>query len=575
MHRKWSLAIAGAVLILAGGVLAYLTQTSGGIQIRDVRFAGAKGNTMSALLYIPPNATAKTPAPAILAVHGYINSRETQDGFAIEFARRGYVVLALDQTGHGYSDPPAFANGFGGPDGLAHLRSLDIVDKNNIGLEGHSMGGWAVLAAASAMPNDYKSMVLEGSSTGKPFAAEGTATWPRTVALVFAQYEEFPDLMWGVARARDVTQSPKLWALFGTQGPVEPGKVYGDITQGTARVLYTPPIIHPDEHISHQAIGYSLDWFAKTLQGGTPRPSDDQIWLRKEVGSLIALIGFVVLLMGAFDGLLDAPVFSHLRLPVIADGTAPAQVAAKGGRWTAAFLLSAFIPALTYYPAFALAGTLVPASPYLPQGITNQIMVWALINALIALALMAFAPKRASRTGIIGPSILIALATIVIGYAALWLADLAFKIDFRFWIVALKLMSAKQFLIFLIYLLPLTAFFVIALHVLHRNFSTVGAGRGALYMTNILALILGFIVLVGLQYGTLWLSGKLFNPLPDPGFVPLSTIIAIQFVPLLAICAIIATFTWRRTGTSLPGALICGLFVTWYVVAGTATQAAF
>lgn len=71
------------------------------------------------------------------------------------------------------------------------------------------------------------------------------------------------------------------------------------------------------------------------------------------------------------------------------------------------------------------------------------------------------------------------------------------------------------------------------------------------------------------------LTGKLFNPLPDPGFVPLSTIVAVQFVPLLAICAVIATFTWRRTGSSLPGALICGLFVTWYVVAGTATQAAF
>ena len=43
--------------------------------------------------------------------------------------------------------------------------------------------------------------------------------------------------------------------------------------------------------------------------------------------------------------------------------------------------------------------------------------------------------------------------------------------------------------------------------------------------------------------------------------MPLSTIVAIQFVPLLAICAVIATFTWRRTGSSLPGALICGLFV--------------
>jgi pimeloyl-ACP methyl ester carboxylesterase len=566
---------AGVILILAGGVLAWLTQTSGGIRIEDVRFKGAKGNTMSALLYIPPNATAQTPAPGILAVHGYINSRETQDGFAIEFARRGYVVLALDQTGHGYSDPPAFANGFGGPDGLAYLRGLDIVDKNNIGLEGHSMGGWTVLAAATAMPNDYKSMVLEGSSTGKPFAADGTPSWPRNVALVFAQYEEFSNLMWGVERARDVVQSPKLWALFGTQGAVEPGKVYGDIAQGTARALYTPAITHPAEHISRQAIGYSLDWFAKTLQGGTPRPSDDRIWFRKEIGTLIALTGFVVLLIGVFDGLLEAPLFSHLRLPEIADGTMPEPVAATGGRWTTAFLLTALIPALTYYPAFALAGTFVKPSVYLPQGITNQIMVWAIINALIALALMPFAPRRASRAGIIVPSILIALATIIVGYAALWLADLAFKIDFRFWIVALKLMSPRQFLIFLMYLIPFTAFFVIALHVLHRNFSTMGTGRGALYLTNILALTLGFIVLLVLQYGTLWLAGKLFNPLPDPGFVPLSTIVAIQFVPLLAICAFFATFTWRRTGSSLPGALICGLFVTWYVVAGTATQAAF
>jgi len=574
MHRRWTLAIIGLVLILAGGAFAWATQTSGGIQVRDVRFTGAKGTTMSALLYVPPNATAQLPAPGILAVHGYINSRETQDGFAIEFARRGYVVLALDQTGHGYSDAPAFANGFGGPDGLAYLRSLEIVDKDNIGLEGHSMGGWTVLAAATAMPNDYKSMVLEGSSTGKPFAAEGTTTWPRNVALVFAQYEEFSELMWGVDKARDVTQSPKLWALFGTQGPVESGKVSGDVAQGTARVLYTPAITHPAEHISREAIGYSLDWFAKTLKGGTPLPSDNQIWFRKEIGTLIALIGFVVLLLGVFDGLLDAPFFSHLRLPAVADGSTPVD-AAKGDRWLGALLLSAFIPALTYYPAFALGGTFVTPSRVLPQGITNQILVWAVINALVALALTPFAPKRAHRRGIIGPSVLIAVVTVAVGYAALWAADLGFKIDFRFWIVALKLMSAKQFLIFLIYLLPFTAFFVIALHILHRNFSTLGASRGALYLTNILALTLGFIVLVGAQYLTLWLTGNLFNPIPDPGFVPLSTIVAIQFVPLLAICAVIATFTWRRTGSSLPGALICGLFVTWYVVAGTATQAAF
>jgi hypothetical protein len=86
---------------------------------------------------------------------------------------------------------------------------------------------------------------------------------------------------------------------------------------------------------------------------------------------------------------------------------------------------------------------------------------------------------------------------------------------------------------------------------------------------------LGFVLLCALQYGALFLNGMLINPLPDPGFVPLSTIIAMQFVPLLAFVAIVATFTIRRTGSSLPGALICALVVTWYIVAGQATQAAF
>ncbi len=575
--RKWRMAIVGVALILIGALLAYFTETANGIRIQDIRFTGAKGNTMSALLYIPANATAQTPAPGVLAVHGYINSRETQDGFAIEFARRGYVVLALDQTGHGYSDPPAFANGFGGPDGLAHLRSLNFVDKDNIGLEGHSMGGWTVLAAASAMPNDYKSMVLEGSSTGKPFAADGTPAWPRNVALVFAQYEEFSKLMWSVDRAKDVTQSRKLWAVFGTGSAVEPGKLYGDVEKGTARVLYTPAMTHPAEHISNEAIGYSLDWFAKTLHGGTPLPADNQIWFRKEIGTLIAWVGFIALLLGSFDLLLGVPALSTLALPQRVNVQSPSSAsAAVGARWWVAFLLTALIPALTYYPAFALASFYMKASHYLPQGITNQVAVWALINAAITLVLMPFAPKRAGRTGIVMPSVMIAIATIVIGYLALWLADVLFKIDFRFWIVALKLMSTKQSLMFLIYVIPLTAFFVVALRVLHRNFSQAGTGCASAYLTNILALTLGFILLLAVQYGALWITGKLIDPAPAVvTSIPLNTIVAIQFVPLLAMVAIISTFTWRRTASSLPGALICGIFVTWYIVAGQATQAVF
>ena len=50
-----------------------------------------------------------------------------------------------------------------------------------------------MLAAAATMPDDYKAVGLEGSSTGAPFAAEGSPAWPRNLGLVFSRYESFPN----------------------------------------------------------------------------------------------------------------------------------------------------------------------------------------------------------------------------------------------------------------------------------------------------------------------------------------------------------------------------------------------
>ncbi|HEY9216615.1 MAG TPA: alpha/beta fold hydrolase, partial [Phenylobacterium sp.] len=306
-RARWALAAIGAALIALGVLVAALVQTAGGVRVEDVRFTGPDGTRFSGLLYTPPNATAAAPAPGILAVHGYINTRETQSGFAIEFARRGYVVLALDQRGHGYSGGAATQKGFGGPEGLAYLRSLPTVDKDQIGLEGHSMGGWTVLAAAAAAPNDYRAMVLEGSSVGAPFAKDGTPTWPRNMALVFSRYDEFANLMWGVRRAADVGDSPKLQATFGASGPVQEGRLYGDVAAGTARMLHQPTTTHPGDHLSGEAIGDATQWFAQTLQGGTPRPASDQIWFWKEIATGVALVGVFLLMAGLFQLLLALP----------------------------------------------------------------------------------------------------------------------------------------------------------------------------------------------------------------------------------------------------------------------------
>jgi pimeloyl-ACP methyl ester carboxylesterase len=554
----------GWLAVLVGGLLAHFVQTSGGIDIQDVRFTGVNGKPMSGLLYVPANATAKTPAPGILAVHGYINSRETQSGFAIEYARRGYVVLALDQTGHGYSSPPAFADGYGGPAGLKYLRGLDIVDPNNIGLEGHSMGGGSILSAALAYPDGYKSMVLEGSATQTLFSPAGDANFPRNLAVVFSQYDEFSQLMWGVPRAVEVTSSPKLLGLFATSEPVVAGRLYGSLDAGTARVLYTPATTHPGDHISFEAIGDSIEWFERTLSGGTPRGRADQIWIWKEIGTLIALVGFVAVLLGAFDWLLAMSAFASLR-----SAAAPA-LPRRDTRWWILLALTALVPVVTFYPFMRWGSVLLPASKWFSQGITSQIMTWAVLNGAITLALGLLFKSRPPRS----PSqwmvsMKIAAATIGVAYVSLLLADYFFKIDFRFWVVAVKLLSVERVPEFLIYLLPFTAFFVIAFRALHGFISIEGESSRRTYWSAIGALAGGFAIFIIAQYAPLFAAGHLLVPAQA-----LNAIISIQFLPLMGVLAIVSVFTWRRTNSYLPGALISGIFVTWYIVAGTATHVA-
>jgi pimeloyl-ACP methyl ester carboxylesterase len=555
------LLIVGALLMAIGVGIAAFVQTAGGVRVRDVRWTGADGQVLGALLYIPRNASAQTPAPGVLAVHGYINTRETQDAFAIEFARRGYVVLALDQRGHGTSGGGATTGGFGGPDGLRYLRALPFVNPNEIGLEGHSMGGWTVLAAAADQPQGYKAMVLEGSSTGKPYAADGSTTWPRNLGVVYSQFDEFSPLMWGVERARDVGASPKLKVLFGTEASVEPGRLYGDLAAGTARKLYTPFTTHPGDHISSEAVGDSLDWFARTLSGGTPRPGSDQIWPWKELGTLTALAGFFAGLLGLFEILLRLPPFTALvAMP------APERER-RGGAWWTLFLATGLIPAVTFFAMPLVAPPLLAPSALFPQAITNHLVVWAILNLVLAAALGAMLARPRPRfDNRWKPALGVAVLTVGGGYLALALADFLCSVDFRFWVVALRPLTRGQFLAFLAYVAPFTAFVLVAFRGL-AGLMIRGDGRLRQYLTAMIALPLGFILLTGGQYVALFATGRL--PL---AWEALNAIVSIQFVPLLAILGLISVFTWRRTNSYLPGGVIGGLFVTWYMVAGTATH---
>jgi pimeloyl-ACP methyl ester carboxylesterase len=557
--KPWLLAL-GWILVMAGGGLAHLVQTADGVSVRDVRVGLDGHRQLSALLYRPAGATVEAPAPGILAVHGYINSRETQSGFAIEFARRGYVVLALDQTGHGFSEGAAFTAGYGGPAGLAYLRRLPFVDPANIGLSGHSMGGWAGLAAAAEQPDGYRSIALVGSSTGPGFAPAGTPAFPRNLGVIFPRYDEFAALMWGVPEAAVVGTSDKLRSVFGALQEIEAHRLYGSIEAGTARWLSMPGTTHPGAHVSVEAIGATVTWMDRTLAGGIPRLVDDQIWYWKELGTLVALVGGVLILLGGFAATLRMPAFRSLAQ------RGRGAVARPGPSWLGGLVVVSLIPAATFYPLVAL-GAALPGNGWLPQGVTNQILVWATANGLItaALALLVRRAPSGTETSRPGLALLAALLVVLNLYVAVAVSDWLFTTDLRFWVVALKPLAPHHVSAFLAYLVPFTAFFFVTQWAWHSRMS-LQAGAAAQYLSAVVSGVGGLAIMVIGAYVYLLTVGRL------PPVDPLFTIIAIQFVPVLALTSAISVFAWRRTGRTAAGAFVCGLLVTWYVVAGQATH---
>ncbi|WP_293370158.1 hypothetical protein, partial [Phenylobacterium sp.] len=430
----------------------------------------------------------------------------------------------------------------------------------NIGLEGHSMGGVPITAAAAAQPDGYKAIVFEGSTPGF-LGTKGPAKL-NDLAVVYGQFDEFAPLMWGVPKGSLVPTSKKLAKVFGQPSPILAGKIYGAIGDGSARLLENPPVTHPWEHFSRAGVGDAVNWFQQTLQGeANPLPPGDQIWLWKDVGTGVGFVGFVLLLIGTFEVLLMVPLFASLN-------QAPTPAAERrGGKWWLAFVLTAAVPALTFYPFMKFGNLFFPMQLF-PQSIQNQLIVWALANALITLALsFVLRGGKPSFSNDWLKSAAIAAATIAVGYLSLVAVNAVFKVDYRFWVLGLHPLDARHALIAIPYFILWAVFFLVALRALAANLAVKGEGFYVQVGGWKIAMALGFVVLLAVEYATLFQTGFLFTRTE-----PLNTIVAIQFVPLLAVVGAIAAITYRRTNSYVPGALICALLLSWYVTAGTATH---
>ena len=105
LDRKMQFLILCLVLICSSALLASAIQNNfGSIDVDYIRIVDENGMAITGKLYRPIAATDDNPVPGVLLLHGMNNDKDTEGPAALELARRGIVVLAIDELSHGDSD---------------------------------------------------------------------------------------------------------------------------------------------------------------------------------------------------------------------------------------------------------------------------------------------------------------------------------------------------------------------------------------------------------------------------------------------------------------------------------------
>ena len=608
-QNKIQLALA-LVLCFLSILLAGITQTRFGmIEMNELSIETDAG-TLTGYLFRPKNATAENPAPCVIASHGYLNNREMQDANYVELARRGYVVISMNDYGHGDSDvareelsqTPAVRSG-GMIEFVYYAATLDFVDSARIGVTGHSMGGGYANTTMAHFTGLERALLAAGADAETAHAANLVNTgviignYPDNIVtdtphqgylcnigVIEGKYDEF---FYDSANDLLTSEESKNLVLYHSGQPVvtdiKEGVFYTNEKNGYSIVLYNPPQFHATNHFSTKVVGYMLDAFEHSMPAPRTLPSSNQIWVLKEIFNLIGLIGFFLFVVPFTDLLLSLPFFKELR----AEKEPAIETPARWGRYVWNNVGSGLICFLLIIPLLLLGYALL-VNPVWPQDTTGGVGLWSVGCGLIALASVrrGFGKKIKPNKEELGLAIgktafrktlLLALIVTACTFGLVFFADFVNQTDFRFWTFDIRVFDGAKAWVAVRYLPFFAVYYIFnSLAVSRSTFNDWSEGKqiAVCALWNVLAPALMLIITylpTPFLNGTLWcgiFSGGGIMALLRTGMA-LIPILMIPFVPILAIAAAIGVRCYRMTGKIWLGALINTLLVTMITVANT------
>jgi len=271
-----------------------------GISIEQISLTTSDGIQLNAEVYKPT--TSSDRLPAIVVCHGIMATHTMMQSYSLEFAKQGFLVIAIDMRGHGgsggsidlgflfglmgqssslfsffiprnYSSSTIFRS-YSTISSLAtkelrsdveaavtYLTGRSDVQPEKIALLGHSMGGLAVIAEAATDPR------IRATVGVAPAISSGSNI---TINLTTPQ-----NLLLAVGMRDSVIPEKEVRNVYdkATSGSGLVGQLYGSFLDGSARELVVSPSSdHVGEMFDRYIIEEAVMWVENSLAIGKSQP---------------------------------------------------------------------------------------------------------------------------------------------------------------------------------------------------------------------------------------------------------------------------------------------------------------
>lgn len=622
-------------------VITTTTTDDGGNVVETPVEATIKGKVVSGILFKPKTATAENPAPAVVFTHGYLNNREMQLQNAIELARRGFVVLTVDREGHGNYENSGTQSAMMATNGLydsaKYLYNLDYVDKSRIGISGHSMGGYTT---ASVLMSDNIARFDAQKGTGLGIVSAGLIqSWStfmgagEGVDVGFLKSKDDEFFYTTTNRTTGETTLSREWLSTSTaktyvgnptmEGDVVNGGIYvggqlvetepGKAVDGTIRVIYEVPGVHPQVHYSIGGAEAVIDFFYNSF--GTPDGAEylaktSQTWWVKDMFSLIGMIALIAMIFPLVSLLLTIPFFRSLsvgtmkaeRGELVWVGNKPVEPRPLKGvmknitYWLGAIVIMLFSGFIIHDVCTEYGKKVFPNTALYPQDTTNWVAIWAVVVALFSLLVILFFwlvntivyrakykenagqyienPFASAKiqTGLAGLLKTFLLAAIVVFslYFVTFVNWSAWTVDFRIWTFAIKVFDVGVMLPTMVRYAVFFGIFFVVSAIFNENYRAKNIPEWASILINIFFNVFGVVLAISIQYGQFTSTGVMWQKDMALGYIVL-----IPMIPILAMATVISRRMTAKTGNMWLGAFINTMLFTIITCANTAASFAY